>query len=219
LWAFEINALVRFIEVHLAMLPPGATITQFGLRGAPVVQTHAAFVERLTHLWETRAEREQDRLPAGHMLDAVIGLHDLHYVLAGNLDFDSFLRKNRGVTISLQENEYVAAWAGPGSAQTYVKHPPAKVLDQSLRGYRLLWEKLGGMRVRVGELACHDEFAVQVKVGPLTEYRAGEGAIAFGGGGKSIDVLNLAVGEYGTAGQGQTSEKNDGNDPGPYTIH
>ena len=152
LWAFEINALVRFIEGHLAMLPPGATSTQFGLRGAPVVQTHAAFVERLTRLWETRAEREQDRLPAGHMLDAVIGLHDLHYVLAGNLDFDSFLRKNRGVTISLQENEYVAAWAGPGSAQTYVKHPPAKVLDQSLRGYRLLWEKLGGLRVRVGEL-------------------------------------------------------------------
>ena len=152
LWAFEINALVRFIEGHLAMLPPGATTTQFGLRGAPVVQTHAAFVERLTHLWETRAERQQDRLPAGHMLDAVIGLHDLHYVLAGNLDFDSFLRKNRGVTISLQENEYVAAWAGPGTAHTYVKHPPAKVLDQSLRGYRLLWEKLGGMRVRVGEL-------------------------------------------------------------------
>jgi hypothetical protein len=152
LWAFEINALVRFLDSHLALLPPGTQITQFGLRGAPAVHTHAAFVERLMRLWDTRAEREQERLPAGHLLDAVIGLHDLHYVLAGNLDFDSFLRKTRGVTISLQENEYVAAWAGPGSAQMYVKHPPAKVLDQSLRGYRLLWEKLGGMRVKVGEL-------------------------------------------------------------------
>jgi hypothetical protein len=152
LWAFEINALVRFLDSHLAMLPAGTTTTQFGLRGGPVLATHASFVERLMRLWDTRAERDQPRLPAGHMLDAVIGLHDLHYVLAGNLDFDSFLRKNRGVTISLQENEYVAAWAGPGSAHTYVKHPPAKVLDQSLRGYRLLWEKLDGMRIKVGEL-------------------------------------------------------------------
>ena len=152
LWAFEINGLIRFLEGHLALLPPGTLTTQFGLRGAPVAQTHAAFVERLMHTWSSRAERGQPRLPAGHMLDAVVGLHDLHYVLAGNLDFDSFLRKNRGVTISLQENEYVAAWAGPGSAQVYVKRPPAKVLDQSLGGYRLLWEKLDGMRVKVGEL-------------------------------------------------------------------
>ena len=152
LWAFEMNALVRHLDGHLALLPPGTVTTQFSARGGQPVPTHAAFVDKLMRLWETRAEREQQRLPAGHLLDAVIGMHDLHYVLAGNLDFDAFLRKNRGVTISLQENEYVAAWAGPGSAQVYVKHPPAKVLDQSLRGYRLLWEKLGGLRIKVGEL-------------------------------------------------------------------
>jgi len=152
LWAFEINALIRFLDGHLAMLPPGTLTAQFGLRGGPAVQIHATFVERLMRMWDVRAERGQPRLPAGHMLDAVIGLHDLHYVLAGNMDFDSFLRKTRGVTISLQENEYVAAWAGPGSAAVYIKHPPAKVLDQSLGGYRLLWEKIDGMRVKVGEL-------------------------------------------------------------------
>jgi hypothetical protein len=152
LWAFEINGLVRFLDGHLAMLPPGTLNAQFGLRGGPVVQTHAYFVERLMQLWSNRAERGQQRLPAGHMLDAVIGLHDLHYVLAGNLDFDSFLRKTRGVTISLQESEYVAAWAGPGAATVYIKHPPARVMDQSLRGYRLLWERIEGMRVKVGEL-------------------------------------------------------------------
>lgn len=152
LWAFEINALVRSLEGHLAMLPPGVLTTQFGGRGTPLVQTHAALVERLMRLWETRAQREQPRLTAGHMLDTVVGLHDLHYVLAGNLDFDSFLRKHRGVTISLQENEHVAAWAGPGSALVYVKRPPAKVLDQSLGGYRLLWQKRDGMRLKVGEL-------------------------------------------------------------------
>jgi hypothetical protein len=152
LWALEINGLVRFLDSHLALLAPGTPTTQFGSRGAPPVSTHAVFVERLMRMWDSRVDRSQPRLPAGHMLDAVIGLHDLHYVLAGNLDFDSFLRKTRGVTISLQENEYVAAWAGPGSAQAYVKHPPAKVLDQSLGGYRLLWEKIDGIRVKVGEL-------------------------------------------------------------------
>jgi hypothetical protein len=152
LWAFEINGLIRSLDGHLAMLPEGTLNVQFGLRGGRSVQVHAAFVERLMHMWDSRAERGQQRLPAGHMLDAVIGLHDLHYVLAGNLDFDSFLRKTRGVTISLQENQYVAAWAGPGVAPLYIKHPPAKVLDQSLGGYRLLWEKIEGMRVKVGEL-------------------------------------------------------------------
>jgi hypothetical protein len=152
LWAFEINALVRHLDGHLALLPPGTTTAQFAVRGGQPVPAHAAFVEKLMRLWETRSEREQQRLPAGHLLDAVIGMHDLHYVLSGNHDFDAFLRKNRGVTISLQENEFVAAWAGPGSAQMYVKHPPAKVLDQSLRGYRLLWEKLDGLRIKVGEL-------------------------------------------------------------------
>jgi hypothetical protein len=122
------------------------------VRGGPVVQTHASFVERLMNMWSNRSERGQQRLPAGHMLDTVVGLHDLHYVLAGNVDFDSFLRKTRGVTISLQENEYVAAWAGPGAASVYIKHPPARVLDQSLGGYRLLWERIDGMRVKVGEL-------------------------------------------------------------------
>ena len=56
------------------------------------------------------------RIAAGHQLDSVIGLHDLHFVLAGNLDFDSFLRKTRGVAISLHENDRVATWATGASS-------------------------------------------------------------------------------------------------------
>ncbi|MDR3389813.1 MAG: hypothetical protein P4L92_22475 [Rudaea sp.] len=154
LWALEISGLLRFLEGQLATLPPGVASTQFRLRGGATVQTDVAFVERLMRSWDSGAERSQQRLAAGHHLDTVIGLHDLHFVLAGNQDFDSFLRKTRGVAISLHESDRVASWASsPASgAPVKVKHLNARVIDQSLGGYRVVWEKIEGMRVKVGEL-------------------------------------------------------------------
>ncbi len=142
LWALEVNGLVRSLEGQLAALPPGVTKTQFRSRGGPVVHAEVAFVERLLRSWRNGAERGQQRIPAGHTLDTVIGLHDLHYVLAGDVDFDAFLRKTRGVAITLHERDRVASWAaGGGGAPVRVKALSAKVLDQSLSGYRLMWEK------------------------------------------------------------------------------
>ncbi|HEX4480942.1 MAG TPA: hypothetical protein VH082_09050 [Rudaea sp.] len=153
LWALEVNGLVRSLEGQLAGLPPGVAKTQFRTRGGPVVHAEIAFVERLLRSWRNGAERGQQRIAAGHSLDTVIGLHDLHYVLAGDTDFDAFLRKTRGVAITLHERDRAASWAvGGGGAPVRVKHLTAKVLDQSLSGYRLMWEKIEGMRVRVGEL-------------------------------------------------------------------
>lgn len=153
LWALEISALLRFLEGQLAMLPPGITTTQFRLKGGPTRQVDVAFVARLMHVWDSGGERNQQRLAAGYQLDSVIGMHDLHYVLAGNQDFDTFLRKTRGVAISLHESERVASWAAsPSAGPVRVKHLCAKVLDQSLGGYRLVWDKIDGMRVKVGEL-------------------------------------------------------------------
>jgi len=153
LWALEISALQRFLDGQLAMLPPGVTTTKFRLKGGPTVAVDVAFVERLMRVWDNGAERTQQRLVAGHHLDSVIGLHDLHYVLAGNQDFETFLRKTRGVAISLHESDRVASWASnPSGAQPRVKHLSVKVLDQSLGGYRLVWDKIDGMRVKVGEL-------------------------------------------------------------------
>ena len=153
LWALELNGLVRSLEGQLAALPPGVNKTQFRSRGGPTVHADVAFVERLLSAWRHGADRSQQRIAAGHMLESVIGLHDLHYVLAGDVDFDSFLRKTRGVAITLHERDRVASWAAGGSgAPVRVKHLATKVLDQSLGGYRLLWEKIDGMRVRVGEL-------------------------------------------------------------------
>ena len=122
LWALEVNGLVRSLEGQLAGLPPGVSKTQFRSRGGPVVHADVAFVERLLRSWRNGAERGQQRIPAGHTLDTVIGLHDLHYVLAGDVDFDAFLRKTRGVAITLHERDRVASWAaGGGGAPVRVK--------------------------------------------------------------------------------------------------
>lgn len=149
-WALEINGLLRFLEGHLALLPPGTQTTEFGTRGATIAVA-TDFVVRLTHAWHSGSDRNHPRLPAGHALDTVIGLHDLHYVLAGNMDFEGFLVKTRGVAITLHESDRAAAWTNAGG-NARIRRLPSRVLDQSLGGYRLAWEKADGMRMKVGEL-------------------------------------------------------------------
>lgn len=150
-WALEVSGLLRFLEGHIALLPPGTQTTEFGARGAALA-IPTEFVARLAHAWQSASDRGQPRLPAGHALDTVIGLHDLHYVLAGNMDFESFLVKTRGVAITLHESDRAAVWTNSGANAPYIRRLPARVLDQSLGGYRLAWEKAEGMRMRVGEL-------------------------------------------------------------------
>lgn len=152
LWALEISGLQRLLEGQLAMLPPGIEVMQFRLRGGPAVHTGKSLVERLMRCWEASVERHQQRLAAGHVLDTVVGMHDLHFVLAGDINFETFLRRTRGVGISLQDSERGASWTNTGSSETGAARRQAKVLDQSLGGYRLLWQNVDGIRLRVGEL-------------------------------------------------------------------
>ncbi|MEO8672939.1 MAG: hypothetical protein ABI411_16605 [Tahibacter sp.] len=140
----------RMIEGHVHHLPPGMDLLTFRLKGGPNVQARHQVVERLIHGWSGSAERSHARLTAGHLLDSVIGLHGLHYVLSGNEDFDSFMRRVRGQVISMSERDSMASWAN----QSDIKPPvqSAKVLDQSLGGYHLIWEQGDQLRAKVGEL-------------------------------------------------------------------
>ena len=86
-------------------------------------------------------------------LDTVIGLHDLHYVLAGDTDFDAFLRKTRGVAITLHERDRVASWAaGGGGAPVRVKASDGEGARPKPQRLSPDVGKIEGMRVRVGEL-------------------------------------------------------------------
>lgn len=151
-WAFQISGLTRYLDSELARLPAGAETVEFKPHGNSL-RVEVGLIERLRQTWTGTAERGHTRLPAGHRLDCVIGLHSVHYVLCENMDFDAFLRSIRGVAISLREGDRVASWTTSAVGEvTRVVRNDVKVLDQSLSGYRVQWEKLDGMRVKVGEL-------------------------------------------------------------------
>lgn len=151
-----IKPLLRFIESQIDILPPGARIATFRLRGGPPVQIDIDLAERLVDGWTASGgERSHARLGGGYQLETVLGLHDLHYVLAGNEDFESFLRRVRGQAISLSESDRIASWAIGSGESARATRLKARVLDQSLGGYRVVWERGPGgeaVRARIGEL-------------------------------------------------------------------
>jgi len=150
-----IKPLLKFIESQIDILPPGARVATFRLRGGPPVQIDIDLAERLVDGWTATGERSHARLGGGYQLDTVLGLHDLHYVLAGNEDFESFLRRVRGQAISLSESDRIASWAIGSGESARATRQKARVLDQSLGGYRVIWERGPGgeaVRARIGEL-------------------------------------------------------------------
>jgi cyclic-di-GMP-binding protein len=108
-------------------------------------------LQRLLLAWGFSGERKFQRLPAGHRMDAAIGLQSSHYLIAGNKDLNGFVQSLSGAVL-LSDRERAAAWAQASSEQTRPALSPVKVLDQSLGGYRILWENAQNLRARVGEL-------------------------------------------------------------------
>ncbi|MGN6313727.1 MAG: hypothetical protein ACTHMO_08205 [Rhodanobacteraceae bacterium] len=151
-FALDLAPLRRFLEDHAALQPSGIDRLTFRQRGGQNVEATVAFLHRLRSSWIGAAERGFVRLGAGHALDAVIGLHGLHFVLAGNNDFSAFMQRVRGSTIALSSGENAAAWAA-NADNSRPQVWPAQVLDQSLGGYRLkLQSGSGALRIRVGEV-------------------------------------------------------------------
>lgn len=121
-------------------------------RNAPTLVAGADLLRRLRAGWGKDAERGHQRLGAGHALDTVVGLSALHFYLAGHQDFDTFLRQVRGTSGSEGGGAERAAWAQSHADLGRVPIARAKVLDQSLGGYRLSWGRDESLRARVGEL-------------------------------------------------------------------
>jgi len=113
------------------------------------VSAPAELLRRLRAGWGTAAERRARRLGATHALDTVIGLSGLHYFLAAETDFDSFMHDVSGHRVGAAPH---AAWANATQESVKASRVRAQVLDQSLGGYRLLWARDTGIRIRVGEL-------------------------------------------------------------------
>lgn len=106
-------------------------------------------LQRLRRAFGLAAARSFARLQAGHNLDTVIGLSALHFYVSGQRDFDAFMRQAVQHTVHVVDR---ATWAHGGTDAIRVPRIPAKVLDQSLGGYRMAWENANQVRARVGEL-------------------------------------------------------------------
>lgn len=146
LW-IDLAGLRRLLDDALVGNVDGMLHIRLG-RGHTLVAT-GDLLRRLRQSWGQASDRGHQRLGAGHTLDSVIGLSGLHYYLAGRLDFDSFMREVRGVGAM---NDERVAWAHAGSGASRIPTARARVLDQSLGGYRLVWDRAEAVRARVGEL-------------------------------------------------------------------
>jgi hypothetical protein len=117
-------------------------------RGAGV-RVSLEMLQRLKRCFGLAAARSHKRLPAGHTMRSVFGLSSLHFYLAGRRDFESFMRQAVQHIVHAVDR---ATWASAATEASRVPVHEARVLDQSLGGYRLAWDHAEQIRARVGEL-------------------------------------------------------------------
>ncbi len=148
--AVDVAPVQRLIDERTALLPPGVDPIDLPQPGGGRCTTSVCFLERLRAGWGT-APRGHIRLAARHVLDVVVGMHALHYVLAGNTEFATFVRAVHGDAIMIGTHELASAWM----AASDTSRPPVfrgEVLDQSEGGYRIRLNAAEGLRMRIGEL-------------------------------------------------------------------
>ncbi|HEX5352885.1 MAG TPA: hypothetical protein VFW60_02290 [Rhodanobacteraceae bacterium] len=150
LLALDVSAVQRVLDERIALLPAGVDAIDLRQPGGGVLTTSARFLNRLRAGWGI-APRGHVRLAAGHALEIVVGMHALHYALAGDLDFSTFVRRVHGDAIMVGTHELASAWLGTADA-TRPQVFRAEVLDQSEGGYRVRLHGADGLRMRVGEV-------------------------------------------------------------------
>jgi hypothetical protein len=152
--SFDTQPLETELERQLALVDGLSGALTFRTRNGAATAISADLVRRLVANWRFVPDRAHKRLPAGHMLDTLIGLHAVHYFLAGGTDFETFVRRACGTAIHITERERNAGWtSGTVDAGRPEVHA-ARVLDQSRGGYRIVWERADAVRARVGELVA-----------------------------------------------------------------
>jgi hypothetical protein len=151
---FDTSGLERELERQLDLVAGIGGPLSFRLKNAAAVAIGADLVRRLMANWQPPPDRQHPRLPAGHKLDTLVGLHAIHYHLAGLVDFETFVRRACGPAIHMTERDRIATWATQAADTTHPDTYHARVLDQSLGGYRIEWEQGEAARARIGEVVA-----------------------------------------------------------------
>lgn len=150
--AIDVVPAVRVFDERIALLPAGSDAANLVCPGGTTLNTSARFLHHLAAGWATAA-RAHGRLAASHALDVAVGMRALHYALAGEVDFATFIRRVGSEACAAGQTEISKKW--PTSSDSGA---PARlrgeVLDQSAGGYRLRLEAdaCEGARLRIGEI-------------------------------------------------------------------
>ena len=151
---FDTAPLERELERQMGLVSGVQGPISFRIKGAAAVSVEPQLIRRIMQSWTPLASRNHVRLPAGHPLDTLVGLHAIHYFLAGELDFENFVRRACGPAVHLNDRDRAAAWTAQGLEFTRPELYRAKVIDQSLGGYRIEWDRADAVRARVGEIVA-----------------------------------------------------------------
>jgi hypothetical protein len=146
-FGLDLSALEADIDRRIAAAGNAAQI-EFGVRGRIVVQSSPSFAARLRNYWAQGYDRAAERLPAGYSLDTVIGFNAVHAVLGAQLDFAEMVI---GPSAGYGDAD-AGSWTASDTQRVDIVR--ATVLDQSQRGYRLVWEVGDAVRVKVGEIVA-----------------------------------------------------------------
>jgi hypothetical protein len=150
--SFDTAPLEVELNRQLALVDGLGGSLSFRVRGGPAASIGADLVRRLVANWRFNPERAFRRLPAGHLLDTAVGMHAVHYFLAGGVDFEAVVRRACGTAVHVTERERSGGFGGAEIGRPELHR--ARVLDQGLGGYRVLWERADSVRARIGEVVA-----------------------------------------------------------------
>lgn len=153
-FALDLSGLRKLLAQDRTGLRPDRTLSSGVVSGWKSPELPRELLDRIDG-GGRMTERGHVRLAGGYRLDAAVGLHDLHLVLAGGEYFDAFCEGRYG-TVEHGRGAELAALRGVGAVDAVrTASSRALVLDQGLGGYRVAWIPEAGnlpVRVRVGEV-------------------------------------------------------------------
>lgn len=146
-WAVETESLARAL---IDQISDGKAVLR--TRRGEALSFEAEFVQGVAGSFGVSAERGFDRLPARHQLQTVIGLDAVHFMVAGRMDFQAFTKITSDGPREIDARSTASNWTGLSADQFRPTVIQARVLDQSLGGYRVMWENADSVRAKVGEV-------------------------------------------------------------------
>lgn len=150
--ALDVRRVLETVAENIEWTPPDVDAVSLREAHGGSVLIHRGMLQRVVRSWQGTVDRGYQRMPAGHTLLTVLGLHAVHRVFAEGRSFEAFQRQLSGGEIELGSGSTAASWVA-GAVDGQATRPcQAQVLDQSLGGYRLSWSPEQRVRMKIGDM-------------------------------------------------------------------